>query len=467
MDNQTKFWTAYKNSFEKGNIYFLHLVIGIVLLSCVKDRNFKTPVIVCSDDIKVNTTYKIVKELYVDQTLQIQDDLIIEGYVISSDEAGNFFSVLYFQNTPENPTEGFEIEVDVRDSHLIYPIGTKIFIKLKGLYLGKSKEVYKIGGVFSSFGNLSVGRLPALIVNQHILVSCDERASLKPTEISLQESIDPYVGTLVLLNNVEVSQEEIGFSYAVEGEETKRMLIDCNDNEIGLLNSGYSNFQAKIVPEGSGTISGLLLKEGDDYFLVIRNENDISFVNERCEDVVDEFTSTSFFISELADPNNNSGARFVELYNSSTESLSLKGWRLRRYTNANLEISSSIDLTGYEVLGESTFVIAPNASEFEIVYGFSPDLGVGTSSAADSNGDDNLVLVDPFGTVIDVFGSIGEDGSGTNHEFEDGRAFRNLTIQQANAIYTFSEWQIYNDTGASGTTNQPKNAPDDFNPGVR
>ncbi|MEM6892508.1 MAG: lamin tail domain-containing protein, partial [Bacteroidota bacterium] len=86
------------------------------------------------------------------------------------------------------------------------------------------------------------------------------------------------------------------------------------------------------------------------------------------------------------------------------------------------------------------------------------------NSPADSNGDDNLELVDPFGKVIDVFGIIGEDGSGTNHEFEDGRALRKPEVVKGNSIYTFEEWMLYNDTGESGTTKEPKVAPQDFTP---
>jgi len=84
-------------------------------------------------------------------------------------------------------------------------------------------------------------------------------------------------------------------------------------------------------------------------------------------------------------------------------------------------------------------VISPNAEEFEVVYGFPPDLEVGGNSPADSNGDDNLELVDPFGKRVDVFGVIGEDGSGTNHEFRNGRALRNSTVNEGNPVYTFSE----------------------------
>lgn len=173
------------------------------------------------------------------------------------------------------------------------------------------------------------------------------------------------------------------------------------------------------------------------------------------------------YTPELADPDNITSARFVELYNADSEVLSLKGWTLRRYTNANTEVSTTIDLSGLTITAENTLVISPNGAEFEKVYGFVPDLAVGTNSAADSNGDDNLELADPFGKVIDVFGVIGEDGTGTNHEFEDGRAVRNAEIKRANPVYTFSEWTLYNDSGDSGTIKRPQLAPNDFTPDNR
>ncbi|MDE3743101.1 DUF5689 domain-containing protein [Maribacter polysaccharolyticus] len=441
------------------------ILVLMIPLGCVKDRNFKAPEESCVSEWESNATYAQVKDLYVDGTLQIQDDLIIEGYVVSSDKEGNFFSSLHFQDSPENPTEGFQLEFDLRDSHLFYPVGSKIHIRLKGLYLGKQQGVYKLGGVYTSFGNLSVGRLPVSVVPQHLYRACGQEIALSPLEVHLDDLEDHMVNTLVKLNNVEIIEEELGLSYADSEEETERTLIDCNDNEIILLNSGYSDFQSSSLPSGSGTVVGVLLKDNEDFHLVIRGVNDMDLENERCAEVVDEFTSNSIFISELADPDNNAGARFVELYYSGTGVLPLKGWSLHRFTNANTETSSTIDLSGHEIAAESTLLISPNGSEFEAVYGFAPNVTVGTNSPADSNGDDNLQLVDPFGTVIDMFGVIGEDGSGTDHEFEDGRALRKPGIIEANPTYTFSEWLIYNDTGASGTTDQPQNAPTDFSPG--
>jgi len=449
------------------NHFMCILAASLLIFACTKSRNFDPPPTECSTELVANATYAEVKSLYVDQTFQIQQDLIIEGYVSSSDEDGNFFSVLYFQDSPVNPSEGFEIAFDVRDSHLFYPVGSKIYIRLKGLYLGKSKDVFKIGGVFTSFGNISVGRLPSTIVDNHIFVACDEIANIEPSRISLPNIPKNLTNTLVRLDSLEVTDAEVGQAFALEREETERTLIDCSDNELILLNSGFSEFQTELLPEGNGSITGILLRENEEYRLAIRTLGDIDFGNERCAALIDEFTSNQLFISEVADPDNNLAARFIELYNSEKKPLPLKGWSLRRYTNANTEISSSVDLSDFTIGGESTFVISPNAPEFETVYGFAPDLGVGKNSPADSNGDDNIELVDPFGQIIDVFGIIGEDGTGTSHEFEDGRAVRNSNITQGNPNYTFSEWEIYNDSGDSGTTKLPQNAPEDFTPGRR
>ncbi|WP_373519718.1 DUF5689 domain-containing protein [Pricia sp.] len=443
------------------------LAASLLTLACTKSRNFDPPPTECPTELVANSTYAEVKNLYVDQTFQIQQDLVIEGYVISSDEEGNFFSVLHFQDSPVNPSEGFEIEIDVRDSHLFYPVGSKMYIQLKGLYLGKSKDIFKIGGVFTSFGNASVGRLPSTVVDNHLFVACDEKVEITPTIISFPDIPKNLTNTLVRLDGLEVSDAVVGQTFALEREETERTLTDCNDSELVLLNSGFSDFQAEILPEGNGSIIGVLLRENDTYRLAIRDPSDIDFTNERCADLVDEFTSATIFISELADPDNNIAARFVELYNAAKEPLNLKGWTLRRYTNANTEISSTVDLSDFTIGAETTLTISPNPAEFEAVYGFAPDLAVGKNSPADSNGDDNLELVDPFGTVVDVFGIIGEDGTGTSHEFEDGRASRNADIKKGNSKYTFSEWTIYNDTGDLGTIKLPQNAPEDFTPGER
>ncbi|WP_223826642.1 DUF5689 domain-containing protein [Flagellimonas sp. S3867] len=442
------------------------LILG-TMLSCVEGTEFDVPKQACNLKLEPNISFAELEAMCQEEAIQIHEDVIIEGYVISSDKSGNFYNALLIQDKPNNPSAGIQLEIELRESHLSFKLGSKLFVKLKGLYLKKTGSIIELGGTFSSFGNISVGRLPTLKIKDHLYPSCEDLEPVEPTSTTLLELDSIGLNTLIRVDGMEVVDGEIGNTFATSGQETKRTLKDCEENTIVLFNSGFSDFQDEPLPQGNGTIIGILQKDKDEFQLIIRGSNDLDFSNERCPEIITEFTSAQFFISELADPDNNSKARFVELYNAAEEPLDLNKWSLRRYTNDKTEVSSTIDLSGFVVEPKNTLVISPNAVEFELVYGFSPDMGVSTNSPADSNGDDNLELVDPFGVVIDRFGVVGEDGSGTNHEFEDGRALRNANITEGNHIYTFEEWTIFNDTGDSGTTKLPQNAPEDFTPGVR
>ena len=175
-------------------------------------------------------------------------------------------------------------------------------------------------------------------------------------------------------------------------------------------------------------------------------------------------------ITEIADPNNAaSTARFVEIHNVSNSDVDMTGWELKRWTNDNAEptASSAVDLSS---LGnfQSGEIAVIGKSGFEGVYGFPPSI-ISSNSSVDSNGDDQLAIFDGSGTIIDIFGVPGEDGTGTCHEFEDGRAERKATVTNAQAVWNEAEWNVWADSTVSGCTsheNSPKNAPDDFDPGV-
>lgn len=175
-------------------------------------------------------------------------------------------------------------------------------------------------------------------------------------------------------------------------------------------------------------------------------------------------------ITEIADPNNAaSTARFVEIHNVSNSDVDMTGWELKRWTNGNAEptASSAVDLSS---LGDfqSGEIAVIGKSGFEGVYGFPPNI-ISSNSSVDSNGDDQLAIFDGSGTIIDIFGVPGEDGTGTCHEFEDGRAERKATVTNAQAVWNEAEWNVWADSTVSGCTsheNSPKNAPDDFDPGV-
>ena len=443
-------------------------MLYLLILSCGLQTDFPAPPQLCSDSLVANIGFEDLKKLLGDErVIEISQDLRIEGYVNSSDKAGNFFRSLHLQEKSSDRTEGLQLEIDLAELHLLFPIGARVLVNLEGLYLGGNNGVYKIGSAINNFGALGISRLPSLAIQEHLYIICGDNEELKTTKVTLDSINETQINTLVEFENLEFVMEDLGKPFALLKEETNRTLRDCANRTIVMKNSGYSDFQAATLPEGNGKIKGLLHKDGKDFVLVIRDTNDLEFIEERCRDSEELLSTTKVFISEIADPDNEADARFVELYNSSQEDIPLNGWELRRYTNDNIEISSSILLSGQLIESNKTLVIAADLSGFELIYGFKPDLVAGSNSAANSNGDDNLELVDPFKKVIDRFGLPGEDGTGTNHEFEDGGAFRRQEITTGRPDFLFEEWIIFNDSGDSGTIRQPLTAPEDFTPGRR
>ena len=93
-------------------------------------------------------------------------------------------------------------------------------------------------------------------------------------------------------------------------------------------------------------------------------------------------------ITELADPNNAAGARYVELYSVSGQNLT--GLRLARWTTGNAEYSqaSVVDLSGFNIGAGGFLIVCANRATFEATFASaSCDLEAGTGGPADSNGD--------------------------------------------------------------------------------
>ena len=144
----------------------------------------------------------------------------------------------------------------------------------------------------------------------------------------------------------------------------------------------------------------------------------------------------TLIISEVTDPGDVANAKYVELYNATDADIDLSTWQIRRYANGNTS-STNASLAGTLASGE-TYVVANNETDFTTQYGFAPDQ---SSSAISGNGDDVYELFDGT-SVIDIYGEVGVDGTGTAWEYENSRAVRVATVGSANTTWTASEWTI-------------------------
>ncbi|MHB0755907.1 lamin tail domain-containing protein [Polaribacter sp. M15] len=188
--------------------------------------------------------------------------------------------------------------------------------------------------------------------------------------------------------------------------------------------------------------------------------------------IMTTFSFSQVIITELADPNDAANARYVELYNIGNTAADLTGWSLKRWTNGNSDSSSNIDLSAITNLAPGSFVlIAANETGFKEAYNDrAPDIVAGSGGPADSNGDDQIALFNSSDVMVDIFGVPGEDGSGTCHEFEDGRAERKATATTPKTTWDEADWNVWADSSVSDCsshTNETRNVADnDFDPGA-
>ena len=102
------------------------------------------------------------------------------------------------------------------------------------------------------------------------------------------------------------------------------------------------------------------------------------------------------------------------------------------------------------------FYIASESLQFENFFGFAPDY---TSFAASINGDDAIELFEN-GAVVDVFGEIDVDGSGTAWEYLDGWAYRLAGSGPDGSTFVIGNWTFSGPNAMDGeTTNDSATTP--------
>lgn len=446
--------------------HLIPIVILTLALSCTKPLKEEVVPTIVNDGSSCETLVTDWSTaLFVDPDSNSEylmlEKLYIKAHVVSSDLQGGTYKSIYFQETIA-PFRTFKLLTEVADHSLWYPRGTEVILDLHQLRLKRTKNTISIGAYDESYNNPTIAPLFQSELESRLLI-CENSTAFTP--LILDESItvsELWPNRFISVEQLMFSEDHFGNTFGVSTAETEHQLTTCRGATWMIRSSGYEDFIDEIIPENSGTITGRLV-QGTKNQIALDLWEDLSFDLPRCEPV--NFDEASVFISEIADPDNSASARFIELYNAEDVEVILNGWTLLRYTNDSNEPSHVFHLDDYSVAANSAFVIASNLEVFSEMYQRSPDAVGSSSSAANSNGDDTMLLVNPAGQVIDVFGVIGEDGTGTNHEFEDGRALRNSSVNKGNSTFDFSEWVVSNDSGDAGTIKAPKIAPDDFTPG--
>ena len=206
---------------------------------------------------------------------RFRTSVYVEAYVISSDAAGQFFGKIVLQENSNDKAMGLLLSTDLFETALWYPEGQKVRLHLKDLYVDQKTLGLSVGSVFSSFGNLSIGRLPLLntqeslefIAGETMVIAPKKRTPLGLTDIDLQ--------TLVQIDSLRIGPESQGLNFADYKEDSLRVFYDKDGSKVYLNSSGYADFWDTQLPEHWVSIKGVLTKVRTKYELEIRHLSDI------------------------------------------------------------------------------------------------------------------------------------------------------------------------------------------------
>ncbi|KGO89147.1 DUF5689 domain-containing protein [Flavobacterium suncheonense] len=294
------------------NIKFLAIpALLATLVSCVNGDDYGTPDL--SEKCATLAVTKQVSQitgaatsnspqLYADprDAQGIQTEIgVIEAYVTSSDEGGNFYKSISLVSGTDDNAKGFTIPVDNYNLYTKYEPGRKVYIKLDSLYYNFRTQTasYEIGNLYN--GN-QIGRLSGVEFENVITRGCDdqkidEELLVKHMTIA-QAKNDANMHKLIEFDNVQFSDISVGKKYFDPtvnniGGATNHIITDEDGNSIEVRVSEFVTFKNSSIPSGNGKIRGVLTKYNSGYQFMIRTLNDVTLDNPRQNPVVETFES--------------------------------------------------------------------------------------------------------------------------------------------------------------------------------
>ena len=342
-------------------------LITLFAFSCVQDDDYSVPqsigqeenqkLVQLLNEIENGSadlmTISEVKNLFVGgEVNEIESNLVVRGYVSSSDFSGNFYKEFYMQDEIENPTAGIKVSINQVDSYNQFNVGREVYIKLQGLSIGETNSgdgVIAIGGGGNAAGD-EISEISENRASDCILRSSNS-FTLVPLALNLSDINDSHIGLYVSGLSAQFSAGLDGLTYVDPDEDydTQRDLESCVDSgTLKLETSAFSNFNDSMLPtDGSGTITGIITRDyfGDNRVMMLNTKDDVNFDSSRCDPLfADDFSSNNLDNWTVVSV---TGEQQWEItpYGNPAPSAKISGYSGGSNANEDWLITSTIDLS--------------------------------------------------------------------------------------------------------------------------
>ena len=258
----------------------LTAIVWLFAASCLK--RFDDPADYASPAITANMTIRELRNLHtLGNFTQVTADRIITGIVVANDATGNFYKSITIQDA----TAAIQVNIDGFDLNALFPIGRRVYIKVKDLWLSDFRRYVQLGGSVNRTVPASpeLAPIPMALLDKYIIRG-EAGQRVNPLVLNINQLTDQHQGMLVRVNQVEFIPVDANklFADAVNKVGVSRTFGDCFGNAMVMRTSGYASFASARTPAGHGAITGIYTVFNNTGQLVIRDTTDIDMRNTRC-----------------------------------------------------------------------------------------------------------------------------------------------------------------------------------------
>ena len=393
------------------------LFTALGITSC--DDNWDTPPLdgpVAT--IEANTSILELKQAYwIDanngcdtiETKENGDHIIIKGRVVSSDESGNIYKNMVI----DDGTAAITLSIDANSLYNTYRYGQEIVIDATDMYIGNYAGLQQLGSPdYDDYYGWQMARMPLEFFQKHAqLNGFPDPAAVDTLVVSSISSLPTTKDGIIEMQSKLVRFDNVQFDGGgelpfAESETTVSRTISDGTASLTVRNSGYADFYNKLLPEGTGSVVGILGYFNGTWQLTLRSYEDCIFGEQLPGTQGNPYTVTQ----AIEGQGNNSGW--------------VKGYIVGAVAPGISSVSSSNDIEWAAPFSlPNTLVIAESADVKDYTKCLVIDLPQGSELRTKANLADNAnnlgseILLK--GTFANLYGMAGiTENAGTTDEFE-------------------------------------------------
>ena len=203
-------------------------------------------------------------------SIPVGSNIIICGYVTTSDEWGNNYKYLNI----EDETGGIQIKIDNKALYHKYRVGQKLYVKCDGLVLGDYRKLPQLG----LWANGSMQAIPSFKTYLYLFPDGSPMGAPNPIVMTSIPSANEIPSTMynrrVILQGATFVEGGLA-TFSDPGAATSHDIKMADGTTVTLRTSNYATFASELLPVGTGEISGILTRYNNYVQIVINSPADL------------------------------------------------------------------------------------------------------------------------------------------------------------------------------------------------